>query len=210
MKLVSTVDGVKNLWLSNLCGIGEYKGKIEDEVNRLIDLTSIDGLSLLKLEQILKKTYGEGELKYIEGRRFANCFAWRNTQLHRDAKTIIIPGGKIERVSETNMGIKITDPIGWSSKTPAPSGGKGEGYGLLGKIPQLRPMSTDFNQELYNNLMNLGIEVRYKGIAVENGQEETAIMPTFELIGGEELIIPFSEIKTNLDIPTAKWFGINN
>lgn len=203
-KLVSTIDWVENIWLPEN-EIDSLVPNIRSEVDKLVNLVLVDGLSLLKLEQVLRENYGEWVLKYINDVRFANCFAWKNTQLHRDAKTIIIPKWSVKRISEANMWNSVIDPIWFSSKVPAPT----EWYGLLWKIPEFRPMDNKFNMRLFNELMSTWVELKFKWVAYEVWVNDAAIMPTFEINGWEDIISTFSEWIRDSDIPTAKYYWIN-
>lgn len=112
-----------------------------------------------------------------------------------------------------------TDSLWWSSIPVAPTGwylktqnweksDRHEGFWFLWKILKLRPMSDDFDKELYERIMNLPIEITFKWFAYEHNSDETVIMPTFSIKWPEieKEIKKFSQClpESSTGIPTSK------
>ena len=226
-KKISEIEWVSNLFtkeqtLSNekddnttIQAINEYICKIDDILRKNIwDKT----MTLAELEEYLKKWFWT-DLHYLDWKidwnklRLANCFAWPETHMYRDANNIILPNWETPMPTKTNIWARVVDPIGWMSKWPAPSGWYNnwnpEWYGIMGKILELRPASDKFNKKVYMELMNTRISFIQTWIAVESWKDEIAVMPTFKMTWWEDIISKFSEERKENDIQTAKHYLVN-
>lgn len=170
---------------------------LEEKINTLLDL-----------ESALKNNFST-EPTYLDEQwfvRLANCIAWKDTQIHRDANAIILTDWQTQVPTKTNMEQKVIDPIGWSSKWIAPS----LGYWILWKIPELRPMSPEFNEKVYNEIMNTKISIEMVWISFESWEQEIVIMPTYKIAWWDNIISDYSEERRKDDIQTAKHYWINS
>lgn len=202
--LVSTIDEVKNFHLAEE-KIWNFSPEIQEYLY-LISKIANEVRWLGELERKLKQEFWAGKILEVGGFRLANAIAVPWTLIRREVGKIILPNGETLMPTETNMGNKVIDPIGWASKTTAPS----DGYWLLGKVAELRPNSPEFNEELYEQVMNRLVKLDPKWIAFEVWKEETALMPLYAIGWVDDIIGRFSDEKRNSDIPTAKYHGINS
>ncbi len=230
-KIISTIDWVTNShttdsqFFEHLHKQSADIESIDKQANQIIfkidsllrwKVRILDNTILIHdLEKLLQENFST-EAAYVDDNwfiRFANCFAWADTQIHREASKIDLPDWETRMPTKTNMWGGIIDPIGWASKWLAPSWGYNnwspKWYGLLWKILQLRPMAKEFNQEIYEEIMNTRVLFEDMWISFESSEEEVAIMPTIKIHWGEDLISQFSEGRETTDIQTAKHYWIN-
>jgi hypothetical protein len=204
-KLLNTINWTSNFILPDDWLISDLLKKTVSELGRIIT----EGSTIQKIETWLRHNFWTDEI-IIEGIRVATAIWLQGTQIHRQADNIILNNGKW--FPQNNMWWNVVDPIWWASRSLAPS----EDYWFFWKIPELRPNSKDFNEELYMKVREAIISTHLKWFAVEKGKgkdnkEETAIMPVYaiqwELLNG--LVTPFSEKFNKDDIPTSKYFLLN-
>lgn len=135
--------------------------------------------------------------------RVALALGMPGTAIIREESTIILPWDT--DTPRNNTG-NIVDPLGWASRVMAP----GENYGLWGKISDARP-----GNPLYDTMMKtLAGTSNCVGYAIEFTRKnewipEVAIMPTYRIEGGRELIMPYSQTVPAWSISTAKHILIN-
>ncbi len=228
VKLISSIDWTKNFFTKshNLWSIWKKNlitQKVDWYINHVHNLLKNNdhlrqNIKLLELEEDLKYNFTK-EAKYLEienlekNIRIANCFAWAKTQIYRKVENIIIANWDTNMPTKTNMWKKVVDPIGWSSKSIAPSwwynNWNPEWYWLLWKIPKLRPSSEKFDINIYKELMNTRVKISQTWIAIEYWPEEVVFMPTYKIFWGEDIIKNFSEPIKKPCIKTSKYYWIN-
>lgn len=199
-------------------------------VDKLLEPINSNWIKNLKeLENLLVKSYWAWK-KHIftdenwveRAIRFSTSFNFPWTTFLRLKDNVNIEWWVTEKATHNlsdKTNLICTDSVSWSSIPAAPTGWyfknqdweeseKHDGFWLLWKIQELRPMDDKFDKELYERIMNLPVEITFKWFAYEHNSDETVIMPTFTIEWKkiEEEIKKFSQDlpESSIGIPTSK------
>lgn len=205
---INTIDWTQNIVLPESAKFPENIQNEIDKFKRFIESIR----SLEDLEKWLVSIYWEWWMVFADDIRIANSIWWKWTQIHRNAKSIIVPWTEMDWKEDTQHNIwnNVIDPIWFASRSMAPT--VANWYGLLWKIPKLRPSHGKFNQEFYDKVMKSTTitisEILWYSIEINN--DKVALMSVMKINWWEDFIMPFSEKLKSWDIQTAKHYVLNN